>query len=220
MTQTKAKDGLENHQYVNQDSGNTEWYTPRVYVKAAQALMGSIDLDPACSLDAWLFHERHSKRFYSENGLDRHWNGNVWMNHPFSAGEGTCAARCKKKACEKRAAALGRAEPVHITEPIPANEDWISRLVDGYECSAIPQACNITFAAMSAGWMTRLKRFPQFFSDRRVSYVDPVSLQEVSGCTKDSVFTWLYPHWKMSYADAAFEMNRVFAGLGVAGWAK
>jgi len=73
---------VENHQQINQDSGNTEWYTPPHIIRAARLTMGGIDLDPASS-------EAANKRvgadhFFSEMGLFWEWRGRVWMNHPFS----------------------------------------------------------------------------------------------------------------------------------------
>ena len=67
---------------INQDSGNCEWYTPIDLVNAAREVMGSIDLDPASSEKA--NSQIGALRYYSDNGLDRPWFGNVWMNHPFS----------------------------------------------------------------------------------------------------------------------------------------
>lgn len=74
---------LESHQLVNQDSGNTEWWTPRGIVAVAAELMGGIDLDPACSDEAWTYHTRHAVEYYTSNGLSKPWNGNIFLNHPF-----------------------------------------------------------------------------------------------------------------------------------------
>ena len=40
------------HQLVNQDSGDTEYYTPGFIVEAARRVMGGIDLDPFSSAAA------------------------------------------------------------------------------------------------------------------------------------------------------------------------
>lgn len=74
---------LANHQLINQDSGNTEWWTPKPIVQVAKRLMGWIDLDPACSVEAWNYQGQHSGIHYADNGLEREWFGKVWMNHPF-----------------------------------------------------------------------------------------------------------------------------------------
>lgn len=69
---------------INQDSGNTEYYTPVEIVDAARKVMGNIDLDPASSAKA---NTRvRASRFYMENdnSLTLSWEGYVWMNHPFS----------------------------------------------------------------------------------------------------------------------------------------
>jgi hypothetical protein len=73
---------MNNSQLINQDSGICEYYTPIELVNAAREVMGSIDLDPASSEQANKLIK--ALRFYSENGLDKPWFGNVWMNHPFS----------------------------------------------------------------------------------------------------------------------------------------
>lgn len=69
---------------INQDSGNTEWYTPLEIVDLARQTMGGIDLDPFSSTVANL--EIKAKYYYNrwQNGLEQPWFGNVWMNHPFS----------------------------------------------------------------------------------------------------------------------------------------
>jgi len=75
---------MNNAQYINQDSGDTEYYTPLEYVESARAVMGSIDLDPASSE---LANQRINAALYytiEDDSLNRAWYGNVWMNHPFS----------------------------------------------------------------------------------------------------------------------------------------
>ena len=74
---------VDNAQLINQDSGNTEWYTPSEIVEMAREVMGSIDLDPFSSEEA--NHTVDADNIYTEkdNGIWHPWFGNVWMNHPF-----------------------------------------------------------------------------------------------------------------------------------------
>lgn len=66
-------------------SGEVEWYTPRRFLDAAMEVMGSIDLDPASSQEA----QKHVKatKYYTleQNGLDKPWWGNVFLNPPYRA---------------------------------------------------------------------------------------------------------------------------------------
>ncbi len=74
---------MKAHQLINQDSGNTEYYTPIELIEAARSVMGSIYLDPASSVIA---NERvNASHFFSkeQNGLLYPWFGHVWLNHPF-----------------------------------------------------------------------------------------------------------------------------------------
>jgi hypothetical protein len=75
---------MDNHQLIHQDSGNCDYYTPPKIIAAAHILLGTIDLDPASSLKA--NETVKAKRIYTkaDNGLAQPWEGNVWMNHPFS----------------------------------------------------------------------------------------------------------------------------------------
>lgn len=72
----------ENHRA--EGTGENEWYTPEQYIEAARAVMGSIDLDPATSESAQL--RIGAAKFYTinDNGLNRDWEGKVWLNPPYA----------------------------------------------------------------------------------------------------------------------------------------
>lgn len=69
-------------------SESVEWYSPEKYAEAARKLMKGIDLDPASShianetIRAARFHTKE------DNGLDKAWNGRVFLNWPGVRGSG------------------------------------------------------------------------------------------------------------------------------------
>ena len=70
--------------YAN-NTGNQEHYTPPKFIEAARNTMSSIDLDPASNELA--NKTVKAKAFYTKNncGLDKEWNGNVWLNPPYDS---------------------------------------------------------------------------------------------------------------------------------------
>ena len=68
------------------ESGNNEWYTPYIYAKSAEEVMGLIELDPASCVDAQRII--NAKKYYTkeDDGLKYHWSGKVWLNPPYSRG--------------------------------------------------------------------------------------------------------------------------------------
>lgn len=99
---------MNNAQLINQDSGNTEYYTPPNIIEAAREAMGGIDLDPASSDKANAIVRASFYLTEAEDGLAANWYGRVWLNHPFSRkgnplwinkliqqyGWGNCTAAC------------------------------------------------------------------------------------------------------------------------------
>ena len=75
---------IANGSHVSLNSGENEWYTPPVYIEAAREAMGSIDLDPA-SCEVAQANVKAKRHFtIDDNGLDKKWSGNVWLNPPYS----------------------------------------------------------------------------------------------------------------------------------------
>jgi ParB family chromosome partitioning protein len=70
--------------HIGQCTGEVEWYTPQDYVKAARLTMGSIDVDPASCEKANQTVKASKYYTIDDDGLVQRWEGNVWMNPPYS----------------------------------------------------------------------------------------------------------------------------------------
>lgn len=80
--------------HIARSTGEDEWDTPSEFIQSAKEVMGKINVDPASSKRA---NERiQADKFYTakESGLDKEWEGNVWMNPPYA--QPLVASFCKK----------------------------------------------------------------------------------------------------------------------------
>lgn len=177
-----------NHQQINQDSGDVEFYTPPFIIESARKVLGVIDLDPASNEIA--NRTVQAKRIFTkeDNGLAQEWSGKVWMNHPFGKGELACKKNrhgvytCKKKACKDRGH--------HIDHDIPGNIDWITKYINSYETGRVTDAINICFANTSEDWFTPLLEYPQCWIKGRINYYKADG-RKMAGAPKGSVITYL-----------------------------
>jgi ParB family chromosome partitioning protein len=65
-------------------TGDQESYTPAKYIEAGRLVMGSIDLDPASCKLAQKTVKATTYYTKEDNGLDKPWNGNIFLNPPYS----------------------------------------------------------------------------------------------------------------------------------------
>jgi hypothetical protein len=75
---------MQEHQLINSDSGNQEWYTPKEIIEAARKTMGNIKLDPFSCEKA---NQTVRANFYmtkEQDGWLSDWFGTIFCNHPFS----------------------------------------------------------------------------------------------------------------------------------------
>ena len=95
--------------HVANNSGENEWYTPPEIIEIARSVMGGIDTDPATSEIA--NQTVKAGRIYTidDDGRNREWAGNVWMNPPYAqplVGDFAEAATAKYAAGEYRQACI------------------------------------------------------------------------------------------------------------------
>lgn len=97
------------HKDATLSSAGDDWYTPSQWAELADAVMGSIDLDPASCSEANKHYIKARKWYNKEiNGLDMRnpWGGNVWLNPPYGRGEGSAQDFIRRLHHEVRSGAV------------------------------------------------------------------------------------------------------------------
>lgn len=125
-------------------SESVEWYTPSKYIEAARHVLGAIDLDPASSRQANETVKATNILTIRDNGLEKPWDGRVWLNPPYALIDGESSA--------------GK---------------WGAKLIEEYRSGRCSAAVLLVNAVTDAGWFQPLFDFPICFTDHRIEFYTP-----------------------------------------------
>lgn len=135
---------LDEQGLILYSSQSNEWYTPARYVNVARRLMGSIDVDPASCKEANQVVRASKYYDVSSNGLDKQWEGKVWLNPPY-----------------------GYDGPTRQKANVSS---WIEKLIEQYELGVTTEAVLLINATTEKRWFDPLWRYPICFASVRVSF--------------------------------------------------
>jgi hypothetical protein len=155
---------LQTHQLLH-SSKSVEWYTPSLFIHAAQQVMGCIDTDPASSILANTIVG--AKTYYTpergENGLILPWTGKVFLNPPYGRTSGKSS-----------------------------QETWTAELVARDERGWIEEAILLVNAATGTLWFQPLWHYPICFVKGRIKFWTPTGVGVQP--THDSIFAYIGPN--------------------------
>lgn len=143
-------------------SKNDSWRTPSRYIEAARLVMGSIDLDPASSEIANETIKATSIFTKDNNGLDKNWFGNVWLNPPYGK-----------------------------TNNLSNQGLFAHKLVTEYNAGRVAQGILLVNLYVGYGWVAPLRELPKCEVDHRISFIDPETDEEGDEAKASSVFIYV-----------------------------
>lgn len=121
---------------------NNEWYTPKLYIDLVKDVLGEIDLDPS-SCD---FAQKtvQAKQYYTitNNGLNKVWQGKVFLNPPYE-----------------------RANGISV-------KTWVNKLISEYVSGNVTEAILLVNASTSEDWFQPLYDFVICFTNGRIHFIN------------------------------------------------
>jgi len=172
---------------------SNEWYTPLSVIKAAKAVMGSIELDPAsCELANQIVG---AARYFTEadNGLIQEWDAySVWLNPPYSY--------------------ITHARGMESGDrPKSIIKQWVDKLIGEYKAGHIQEAILLTKADPKQSWFQPLWEFLICFARDRIYFNRPGGL-EPEKMMFGTAFVYLGPH-EEKFVDMFSRFGRVVKAI-------
>lgn len=118
---------MKEHQLINQDSGNTEWYSPPEIIEAARKTLGFITLDPFSCAKANEVVKASMYYTKDDDGFSKDWKGGVWCNHPFSREN-------NKRIANKAISEYHKGAEIVMITFAATSEKWFQPLMEYPQC--------------------------------------------------------------------------------------
>ncbi len=166
-----------------------EWYTPSVYIEAARAVMGSIDLDPASCAVANELVKAATYYTKEQDGLHQPFYGKIWCNPPYGK--------------------INNRSTIDL---------WVRRIVREYEQGNIEQAILLTTCDSDNGWFQLFWNYLICFSNHNVHFFKPVNgvIRKDSRSTQmfGTVFVYLGPN-EARFTEVFSQFGRIAKAIDV-----
>jgi ParB family chromosome partitioning protein len=152
---------------VLHSSESVDYYTPSIYVEAARAVMGGIDLDPASCEEANQIVKATKFFTIEDDGLSLEWFGKVWLNMPYGKRDGK------------------------------SNQGlWTERAIRAYRARKIEQAVALMNATPDRGWFQPFWEHDVCLTDHRIEFLVPGGATK-DDPTHGNAFLYLGPNGEL-----------------------
>ena len=125
-------------------SKSNEWFTPKEYIDLARQVMGDIDLDPASNEHANEIVKAVQYYDIDMNGLNREWNGRVFLNPPYGR--------------------VGVRSGAGV---------WIENLINEFQSGNVTEAIVLVNSSTGDKWFQQLFDYPICFVNHRIKFYQP-----------------------------------------------